>query len=126
VLRKRKSRGRCTLASTSAIIVFTTVPGSDADRFARFLIEERLAACVQSLPGLRSTYRWDGNVTQATEALLLIKTVADRYAALEHWLRAHHPYDLPEILAVDAAAGLPAYLRWLKDETATGEPGDAD
>ena len=110
----------------SAILVFTTVPTGEADRFARFLIDERLAACVQALPGLRSTYRWDGEVQQSTETLLLIKTVAERYAALERWLSAHHPYELPEILAVDASAGLPAYLRWLADETASGERGDAD
>ena len=110
----------------TAILVLTTLAAGDADRFARLIIEERLAACVQALPGLRSTYRWDGEVQQSTETLLMIKTVADRYAALERWLSAHHPYELPEILAVDASAGLPAYLRWLSDETASGERGDAD
>ena len=84
------------------------------------------AFCVQALPGLRSTCRWEGELQQSDESLLLVKTTAERYPALERTLAAHHPYDLPEILAVDAAAGLPAYLRWLQDETATGEPGDAD
>lgn len=110
----------------AALIVFCSVPAPAADRLARMLVEERLAACVQALPGVRSTYRWDGAVAQADEALLLVKTTADRYAALERALAAHHPYELPEILAVDASAGLPAYLRWLADETASGEPGDAD
>lgn len=110
----------------SALIVFCPVPAEHADRLARHLVEERLAACVQALPGVRSTYRWDGELQQATETLLLVKTTADRYAALERTLAAHHPYELPEILAVDAAAGLPAYLRWLADETRRGEPGDAD
>lgn len=110
----------------SALVVFCSVPAAAADRLARLLVDERLAACVQAVPGVRSTYRWDGAVAQADEALLLIKTTAARYAALERALATHHPYDLPEILAVDASAGLPAYLRWLADETASGEAGDAD
>lgn len=110
----------------SALIVFCTVPANAADRFARLLVEERLAACVQALPSVRATYRWNGEVQQASETLLLIKTTAERYAALERTLASHHPYELPEILAVDASAGLPAYLRWVSDEVAGGEPGDAD
>lgn len=111
---------------TDALIVFCSVPPDAADRLARLLVEQRLAACVQALPGLRSTYRWQGELQQAEEALLLIKTTAERYAALERTLAAHHPYELPEILAVDASAGLPAYLRWLGEEAASGEAGDAD
>ncbi len=110
----------------SALLVLCTVPAANADRISRFLVEERLAACVQAMPGMTSTYRWEGEVTQARETLLLIKTTTERYAALERTLSAHHPYDTPEILAFDAAAGLPAYLRWLREETASGEPGDAD
>ncbi len=110
----------------SALLVFCSVPSAVADRLARLLVEERLAACVQALPGLRSTYRWEGEVQQDGETLLLIKTTTARYAALERSLAAHHPYELPEILAVDVAAGLPAYLRWLDEETRSGEPGDAD
>lgn len=110
----------------SALIVFSSLPTPAADRMARQLVELRLAACVQALPGLRATYRWEGEVTQGDETLLLIKTTADRYAALERHLLAHHPYEVPEILAVDASAGLPAYLRWLAEETESGEPGDAD
>ena len=109
-----------------ALIVFCAVPAESADRIARRLVDERLAACVQAVPGLRSTYRWEGEVEQADETLLLIKTTSARYAALERSLVAHHPYEVPEILAVDASAGLPAYLRWLAEETASGEPGDAD
>lgn len=110
----------------SALLVLCTVPVADANRLARLVVEERLAACVQALPSVMSTYRWDGEVQQVTETLLLIKTTVDRYAALERTLSAQHPHDVPEILAFDAAAGLPAYLRWLRDETATGESGDAD
>jgi periplasmic divalent cation tolerance protein len=114
------------MAAMNALIVFCTAPVSAADRLARLLVEERLAACVQALPGLRSTYRWEGALEQSDETLLLIKTTADRYPALERTLAAHHPYEVPQVLAVDAAAGLPAYLRWLAEETAAGEPGDAD
>lgn len=110
----------------SAVIVFCSVPATAADRLARLLVEERLAACVQALPGVRSTYRWDDAVQQSDETLLLVKTSVGRYAALERTLAAHHPHELPEILAVDASAGLPAYLRWLADETRSGEAGDAD
>lgn len=110
----------------TALIVFCSVPAAAADRLARLLVEERLAACVQALPGVRSTYRWDDALQQSDETLLLIKTTDARYAALERTLASHHPHELPEILAVDASAGLPAYLRWLRDETAGGEPGDAD
>jgi periplasmic divalent cation tolerance protein len=109
-----------------ALLVFCPVPPAEADRLARWLVEERLAACVQALPGVRSTYRWEGALEQATETLLLIKTTAARYAALERALSSRHPYELPEILAIDASAGLPAYLRWLAGETAAGEPGDGD
>jgi periplasmic divalent cation tolerance protein len=110
----------------NALIVFCSAPPAAADRLARMLVEERLAACVQALPGLRSTYRWEGAIEQADETLLLIKTTPERYAALERTLKAQHPHDVPEILAVDASAGLPAYLRWLAEETASGEHGDAD
>ncbi len=123
---KGGSRHNGAMTGPAALIVFCSVPAGAADRLARLLVEERLAACVQALPGMRSTYRWQGAIEQADECLLLIKTSAARYAALERTLAAHHPYELPEILAVDAAAGLPAYLRWLADETAGAEPGDAD
>ena len=110
----------------SALIVLCSTPAAKADRLARLLVEEHLAACVQALPGVRSTYRREGVIEQADEVLLLVKTTADRYAALERSLKAHHPYELPEILAIDVAAGLPAYLRWVAEETTRGEHGDAD
>lgn len=110
----------------SALIVFCTVPAEAAERLARLLVEGQFAACVQTLPGLRSTYRWEGELQQTEETLLMAKTTVARYAALERTLAAHHPYEVPEILAVDASAGLPVYLRWLAEETASGEPGDAD
>ncbi len=81
------------------------------------LVDERLAACVNVLPGLTSIYRWQGKREQASEALLLIKTTTARYAALEETIVHNHPYELPEVVAVPLARGLPAYLDWIDDMT---------
>ena len=75
-----------------------------------------LGACVQILD-ITSHYRWEGAVARDAEVLLLIKTSAERYRALEAWLVEHHPYDLPEILALPVAAGLADYLSWVGHET---------
>ena len=101
-------------------LILSTCPDADtAQRLARILVEERLAACVSLLPGGVSTYRWQGRVEQATEVQLLAKTPADRRGALMARLAELHPYELPEILAVETAAGLPAYLDWVTAETHT-------
>ena len=100
------------------LICFCTCPDADvAGRIASALVEERLAACVNILPGLRSLYRWQGQVEATDEALLLIKTTRDRFDALSVRLNVLHPYELPEVLAVEAAAGLPAYLNWVAAQT---------
>ena len=102
----------------NALICFCTCPDTDtAERLAEALVEERLAACVNILPGLRSVYRWQAEVERADEVLLLIKKLPESYHALQDRLRELHPYELPELLAVEAAAGLPAYLSWVADET---------
>ena len=101
-------------------LILSTCPDADtAQRLARTLVEERLAACVSLLPGVVSTYRWQGQVEQATEVQLLAKTTADQRDALMARLAELHPYELPEILAVETAAGLPAYLDWVTAETRT-------
>ena len=101
-------------------LILSTCPDADtAQRLARILVEERLAACVSLLPGGVSTYRWQGRVEQATEVQLLAKTPADRRDALMARLAELHPYELPEILVVETAAGLPAYLDWVTAETRT-------
>ena len=98
-------------------LILSTCPDADtAQRLARTLVEERLAACVSLLPGVLSTYRWQGRVEQANEVQLLAKTSADRRDALMARLAELHPYELPEILAVEIA-GLPAYLDWVAAET---------
>ena len=99
-------------------LVFCSCPDADtAQRLAATLVEARLAACASVLPPMRSTYRWQGAVEQAEEVLLLAKTAADRVPALMERLQALHPYELPEIVAVEAAAGLPAYLDWVAEST---------
>ncbi|MGD1791808.1 divalent-cation tolerance protein CutA, partial [Klebsiella pneumoniae subsp. pneumoniae] len=95
-----------------------TCPDADsAERIATALVAERLAACVNLLPGLRSVYRWQRKVEAAAEVLLLVKTSAEAYPALQERLRQLHPYELPELLAVEAASGLPEYLQWLAAES---------
>lgn len=102
----------------AALICFCTCPEAyTAERIATALVEERLAACVNIVPGLRSIYRWEGAIEATDEVLLLIKTLPDRYPALQDRLRELHPYELPELLAVTSAFGLPDYLRWVADET---------
>lgn len=102
----------------STLLVLCNCPDqAAADSLATALVELRLAACVNVLAPCRSTYRWQGRVESATEVPLLIKTTAERYTALEAEIRARHPYDLPEIVALPIDRGLPAYLQWVHDET---------
>lgn len=102
------------------LLVITNLPDAlSAQTLATHLVQERLAACVNILAPARSVYRWQGKLETAEEVPLLIKTVAARYQALETAILAHHPYQLPEILAIPIAQGLPAYLAWLEAETAT-------
>ncbi|HSR65662.1 MAG TPA: divalent-cation tolerance protein CutA [Xanthomonadaceae bacterium] len=104
----------------AVIVCFCTCPDADsAARLAETLVDERLAACVQVLPGVRSVYRWQGAVERADEVLLLIKTTHARLDALAERVRALHPYELPELVAVEAAGGLPAYLDWVAAESRT-------
>lgn len=84
---------------------------------AEALVDERLAACVSRLPAMQSSYRWEGRVQHDAEVLLLIKTTADRLEALTARLQALHPYELPELVAVEAAGGLAPYLAWVAAQT---------
>lgn len=95
-------------------IVFVTAPTTDvAAGLARALVSERLAACGNLVPGLRSIYAWKGEICDEPEVLLLLKTTADRVDALAARLAALHPYEVPEVVAVPIDAGLPAYLAWI-------------
>ena len=100
------------------LLVLTNVPDrAVAERLADTLVANNLAACVNILAPCRSVYRWKGAVQHDEEHPLLIKTTAERYGALEAALRAGHPYELPEIIAVPIERGLPAYLDWVAAET---------
>ena len=107
-------------ADFHAVIVLTTL-GADADAssLARTLVEEHLAACVNVLAPMTSTYRWKGNIEQDREQQLVIKTTAARVPALEARLRDLHPYELPEFLVLPASTGSEAYLRWVGENTAS-------
>ena len=91
----------------NTLLVFCTVP------------TEKLAACANVLPGVTSIYGWQGKLEESEETLVLFKTRREVYSALETRLRALHPYEVPEIVAVDVAAGLPAYLQWVASQSAT-------
>lgn len=99
------------------LLVFTNLPDrAAAERLAGTLIEKRVAACVNILAPCRSVYRWEDAVQNDEEHPLLIKTTDERYPELEAAIRAAHPYELPEIVAVPIERGLPAYLAWVEAE----------
>jgi periplasmic divalent cation tolerance protein len=100
------------------LLVLTNLPDrATAETLAGMLVEKQLAACVNILAPCRSVYRWKGAVHHEEEHPMLIKTTAERYPELEQALRAGHPYELPEIIAVPIERGLPAYLAWVAGET---------
>jgi len=102
----------------AALVIFCTCPDREtATRLARTLVEERLAACVNAIGGVVSTYRWQDKIEVDDEVLLLIKTTADQYEALEARLIELHPYEVPEVLAIEPVAGSAPYLAWLNRET---------
>lgn len=102
-----------------ALLVITNLPDAESARaLAVQLVEQRLAACANLLAPCHSVYRWEGKMEEADEVPLLIKTSAARYAALEEAIRAYHPYELPEIVAVRIDRGLPDYLAWVAASTA--------
>lgn len=103
----------------AALVTFSTCPDADsAARIARALVAEGLAACVNQLPGVASVYRWQGEVHEDSEVLLVIKTTESAFAALAARLRALHPYDTPELIAWPLEHGSADYLRWLTDAVA--------
>ncbi|MCB1875650.1 MAG: divalent-cation tolerance protein CutA [Chromatiales bacterium] len=96
------------------LLVFCTCPDQVAgESLAATLIEEKLAACVNLIPGLLSIYRWEGRTERSSECLLLIKSDQTHYPRLEMRLQELHPYELPEIIAVPVTRGLPGYLQWV-------------
>ena len=106
------------METAQTLLILTNLPDEASARtLASRLIDDRLAACVSIMAPCTSLYRWQGEVEEAVEIPLLIKTTAERYPALETAIRANHPYELPEIVAVTIARGLPDYLNWVVAET---------
>jgi periplasmic divalent cation tolerance protein len=102
---------------TAPVIVLSAVGAPpDAERIARALVEERLAACANVVPGVVSVYRWKGVVERENELLLVIKTLADRVEALKARLLELHPYELPEVVVIPIGGGHKAYLEWIADQ----------
>ena len=100
------------------VVVLTTLPGdADASAFARTLVEERLAACVNLLPTMESLYRWEGEIERDTERQVVIKTTRGRVVTLWERVRDLHPYDVPEFVVLPIVDGNDAYLRWIAEAT---------
>lgn len=105
------------------LIVLTTVANREqADSLANQIIESRLAACVQILPPMTSVYVWEGELEKETEHLLLIKTLPEKWDELQAFISENHSYDVPEIVAIDAAKVAEPYRRWLESVAGTQAP----
>jgi len=99
----------------TALVTLCTCPDqASALKLAGGLVEERLAACVNILPGVRSVYRWKGKTCDDAEVLMVIKSLSGMHDDLESWLAKHHPYDIPEIVALPASRVSAEYLAWLE------------
>ncbi len=106
---------------TNTWVVLVTVPSrEDGERIAEALVGDRLAACVNIVGPIRSIYRWQGEVCRDEEHLAVIKTTQERYGELELRVKALHPSDVPEIIALPIETGSAAYLAWVEAETKPG------
>ncbi|GIW73061.1 MAG: divalent-cation tolerance protein CutA [Planctomycetota bacterium] len=105
-------------AEPYCVCLITTPTADKAAEIARVLVEERLAACVNIVPQVRSIYRWQGRIEDEAEALMVVKTARARFAALQQRVHGLHPYTTPEVIALPLVAGAEKYLRWLGAETA--------
>lgn len=102
--------------ATDTLVVFTSVPDETlAESLAEALVTQRLAACVKTLPACQAVYRWENQIEHHSEIPLVIVAHRSRYSELERYILAAHPYDVPEILAVDCADGLPDYHHWVRN-----------
>ena len=105
-------------SAATHLVAFTTAPSAEEGRrLARALVERRLVACGTVIPGAVSVYRWRGAVEEQDEALVILKTTAERWPELAAAFPDLHPYEVPELLALPVVSGLAPYLRWVSDET---------
>jgi len=102
----------------NVVVIFVTAPDVRvANRIAQTLVQERLAACVNILPGVRSHYWWEGEVQESSELLMLLKARKTDVQAVANRVRELHPYEVPEVVAADIVGGLPSYIDWIQAET---------
>ena len=108
------------MSDAQVLLVMSNMPDkASAQALARTLVEAKLAACVNILPGVQSVYRWQGQIEQADEVTLLIKTTPQHYAQLQRALVDVHPYDVPEVIALPVTEGYAPYLHWVVAETSS-------
>ena len=103
--------------SDISVVMVTAGNGDEALTIARTLVEEKLTACVQIIPRIRSIYRWKGEICDEEEHLLIMKTRSELFPLLQDRIRELHSYEVPEIISLPVADGLPEYLGWLIDNT---------
>jgi periplasmic divalent cation tolerance protein len=99
-------------------VLITAPRGKRAEILAKGLVEARLAACVNVVPGLISHYRWQGRLCRDNECLLIAKTSAAKLSAMKRWIATHHPYSVPELIALPVVGGSKTYLAWLGEQVA--------
>lgn len=104
-------------ASTEVVVFVTASSEEEARMIGRRVVERRLAACANILPGIRSIFRWQGQVSEEREVLLILKTRRALFTDLAGTVKALHSYEVPEIIALSIAAGWPDYLQWIRDVT---------
>ena len=119
LLRKVVSRMKGSRGGVLVVLI-TTSNRREAEQIAKALVTKKLAACANLVTSVTSIFRWKGKVQKSREALLMVKTSARRYPALERFVRSMHAYEVPEIIAVSVERGLRPYLEWVHKETATG------
>ena len=103
---------------TDVCVVLVTAPSEEkAAELGRALVDEKLAACANLVPGVRSIYRWQGKVEDSAEVLMLLKTTHERFEALKARVVALHPYEVPEVVRLDVTGGHAPYLDWVRDST---------
>ena len=106
------------VAQSIRVVLITAPRGKRAEVLAKGLVESRLAACVTVVPGVVSHYRWQGRLCRDAECLLLAKTSASMLPAMKRWIAMHHPYSVPEMIALPVVDGLKTYLDWLGEQIA--------
>lgn len=97
------------------VVLITTASDEEAQKIGRMLVEEGLVACANIIPAVRSIFRWEGQVTEEQEALLILKSVSEAFDSLEAKVKAHHSYDVPEIIALPIQTGSESYMEWVRE-----------